>query len=343
MFGYLTWQQRVGQNETYSGYFPENGFWTQAYKKINIANNILNSLKDVPKSSDAEREGTAKVEGETRFLRAYYYLTLVSLYGQPYDPATADRQPGVPLKTSPEVEDVKWQRNTVAEVFSLIESDLLQAEEAFNSVSHEKKSIYRADQTAVRLLLSRVYLYMQQWQKAAQYARLVIDSHGQLCDLRTYREPMMMKDNVENIFSMGGDDLPAMMSYQAQGLRISNSQYNSYENNDLRRSRWIWKSGAFQGIAMQEDASSSFTEPLDTTASNYYYYAYTGYQMGKELPVSSLFWLRSATALETRRFVLTEDAPSWTQPIPQEVLDFNTGMENNGNLWREYTLVPTDL
>ena len=179
LFGYLTWQQRVGQNETYSGFFPENAFWTQAYKKINIVNNILNSLNDVPASSDADREGTAKVEGEARFLRAYYYLTLVSLYGQPYQPQTASQQLGVPLKTSPEVEDKKWQRSTVAEVFTLVESDLLQAEAAFKRVSQSRRSIYRADQTAVRLLLSRVYLYMQQWQKAADYARKVTEGHGQ--------------------------------------------------------------------------------------------------------------------------------------------------------------------
>ena len=439
LFGYLTWQQRVGQNETYSGFYPENAFWTQVYKKINIVNNILNSLKDVPANSDADREGVAKVEGEARFLRAYYYLTLVSLYGQPYQPQTARQQPGVPLKTSPEVEDRKWQRSTVAEVFQLVEGDLLQAEAAFDRVAQPRRSIYRADQTAVRLLLSRVYLYMQQWQQAAAYARKVTGVHGQLCDLPTSTEPMMTRTNPENIFTMGGDDLPAMMAYQAQGLRMSNSLYNAFETNDLRRSRWIWKSGSFQGVIMQEDAHENFTTPLDPTAANYYYYGYTAYQMGKQFPISSLFWLRSAEAylnlaeaeaylgdeeaarqavnalrthrfpvgavnalitssgsqlvsdlrqerrrelmlqgqrwfdlrryrvcavqpekirivhnytyyeergsskpIETHRFVLTEDDASWTQPIPQEVLDFNTGMENNGNAWREYTVIPVE-
>ena len=439
LFGYLTWQQRSGQNETYSGYYPENVFWTQVYKKINIANNILNSLDKVSRSTDEEIEGSAKVEGETRFLRAYYYLTLVSLYGQPYDPATASEKAGVPLKTSAEVEDVKWQRNTVAEAFRLIESDLLAADEAFNSVKKEKRSIYRADQTAVRLLLSRVYLYMQQWEKAARYAQLVIDRHPQLQDLRTSRTPMMLKSNTENIFSMGGDDLPAMIGYQAQGLRVSKSLYSAFANDDLRRQQWLWKNGVFQGLTLRKDASDHFTSKLDTTSAKYYYDGYTGYLLNEISPVSSLFWLRSAEAylnlaeaqaylgdegaartavntlrrtrfgdksshwelgstgsqlisdirrerrcelmlqgqrwfdlrryrvcavqpervsithnytyyeergstkpLETRQFVLTEDDPSWTQPIPQEVLDFNTGMEGNGNLWREYTVVTTE-
>lgn len=439
LFGYLTWQQRSGQNETYSGYYPENAFWTQVYKKINIANNVLNSLQKVARNTTDEIEGAAKVEGEARFLRAYYYLTLVSLYGQPYAPSTAASMAGIPLKTSPEVEDVKWQRNSVEEVFRLIESDLLAADEAFNGVKKEKRSIYRADQTAVRLLLSRVYLYMQQWQKAARYAQLVIDSHPQLQDLRTTQTPMMLKGNTENIFSMGGDDLPVMIGYQAQALRVSKALYNTFSSNDLRRQLWLWKNGVFQGLTLRQDASASFTSPLDPTQANYYYYGYTGYLLHEQSPISSLFWMRSAEAylnlaeaqayqgdetaartavntlrrhrfsnsttqwelsstgsqlitdirqerrrelmlqghrwfdlrryrvcavqpeqisishnytyyeergsskpLETRKYVLTAEDPTWTQPIPQEVLDFNTGMEGNGNLWREYTVVPTE-
>ena len=47
----------------------------------------------------------------------------------------------------------------------------------------------------------------------------------------------------------------------------------------------------------------------------------------------------STQKTETHRFVLTEDDLSWTLPIPQEVLDFNTGMKNNGNQWRDFTVL----
>ena len=49
----------------------------------------------------------------------------------------------------------------------------------------------------------------------------------------------------------------------------------------------------------------------------------------------------SVVPTETRQFVLTEDDPSWTAPIPQEVINFNTGMMNNGNVARSYTVVNT--
>ena len=49
----------------------------------------------------------------------------------------------------------------------------------------------------------------------------------------------------------------------------------------------------------------------------------------------------SPVPVETRQFVLTEDDPSWTAPIPQEVINFNTGMPNNGTTIRNFTIVET--
>ena len=107
---------------------------------------------------------------------------------------------GVPIKTSEQVLDVKYVRNSVQEVYDLVLSDLLTAEEELSQVTKPQKSIYRADINAVRLLLSRVYLYMQNWEKAAVYARKVITAHPQLMDLNTDKNYFMTKDNPENIF-----------------------------------------------------------------------------------------------------------------------------------------------
>ena len=436
-FGYYTWQQRVGINETYTGFATENTTWTKIYKCINIANNVLFSIDKVPQNKDAEIEGAAKVTGEAHFLRAYYYFFLVNLYGKPYNPSTASTDLGVPLKTNAEVIDIKYTRNTVQETYDLILSDLQAAEEAFGKVKAEKKSIYRADLTAVYLLLSRVHLYMQNWQKAAEYAQKVISRHSRLVDLNTNTDKFMLKSNAENIFSMGGDDLPVMFKYMYQGLRVSKSQYDIYTNNDLRRSQWLWKSGKFQGLTMRE-VTKTYNQLPEKTEPRYYWYAYSEGLRGYIPEVSSIFWMRSAEAYlnlaeaeayqgnedaarsavnklraarikkdaaglnitsngsqlikdirlerrkelmlqghrwfdlrryrvcsvepekisithdytiyaergraevkETHRFVLTEDDASWTLPIPNEVLEYNTDMQNNGNQWREYTVVPT--
>ena len=47
----------------------------------------------------------------------------------------------------------------------------------------------------------------------------------------------------------------------------------------------------------------------------------------------------STEIVRRERFVLKEDDPSWTLPIPYEVLEFNTGMQGNGNPFREGTII----
>lgn len=438
IFAYHTWQQRTGTKQDYTDFYVENTTWTKVYKNINVANNILNSVDKVPQVMDAEIEGAHRVKGEALFLRGYYYFWLVNIYGKPYNPQTSSTDLGVPLKTSEQVLDVKYVRNSVQEVYDLVLTDLLAAEEELSQVTKPQKSIYRADINAVRLLLSRVYLYMQNWEKAAEYARKVIAAHPQLMDLNTDKNYFMTKDNPENIFSMGGDDMCQTFDPALQGHRVSHDLYQSHSANDLRREYWYYTYDQFVGLTKRRGNFEMYPGAYKKTDIAYYHMYYTSALGGSQSEVSSLFWMRSAEAylnlaeaeaylghddearsalktlraarfypsspeinttasgselvsqirlerrhelaleghrwfdlrryrvcsvqpekisithnysiyrdrgsrdiLETRQFVLTEDDESWTLPIPHEVLEFNTGMPNNGNLWRDYVVVET--
>lgn len=432
-YGYFTWQQRVGQNQTYTDFFTENTTWTKLYNCINVCNNILNSVKDVPNKTQQEQQGVLKVSGEAHFLRAYYYFWLVNVYGKPYDPSTAATDPGVPIKTTSTVEDKKFTRNTVQEAYDLVLSDLKAAEEELGGYHSAQPSIYRADSVAVHLLLSRVYLYMQNWSEAARYAQKVVNEHPALQNLNNDTSEPERLDNPENIFSMGGDDVSCMMNNGPQSMQVNHELYQLYSNNDLRRRLWYWTYASFVGLTKIAPSSSSSET---STSRTYYYYRFNTYIVGTVIPVSSVFWMRSAeaylnlaeaeaymgneedarraintlraarftpsasdlmisstgsqlindirkerrmelafeghrwfdlrryrvcsvqpskisithdfsvyqdhnstTPTETRRFILTQDDNSWTLPIPNEVLEFNTGMENNPNQWRTYTVI----
>lgn len=431
-FGYLTWQLRVGAKEDFTTFYSENTTWTQMYKYINVANNVLESAANVPQATDDEVAGVNYVKGQAHFLRAWYYFWLTNMYGQPYQASTAANDLAVPLKTSKEVEDIKFSRNTVKECYDLIVSDLLAAEEELTAASTiTRKSIYRADAASAQLLLSRVYLYMQQWDKAAEYAQKVIDRHPGLENLNSRTDCFASASNPETIFSMGGDDLPTTLCNGYQGITVARSLYNSYASNDLRKKEWYWTNAAFTGVTKGDSTLSYYTSYTRNDAS--WYLRYTE-SRGYRREVSSLFWLRSGeaylnlaeakaymgqeaearTAVNTlrtnryltgaadaaitasgsdlvkairderrhelaceghrwfdlrryrvcevqpekisithqfgfyksetdggapnyvRNYTLPEDDPSWTQPIPHEVLEFNVGMPNNGNLKREY-------
>ena len=133
--------------------------WKTYYKHIAVLNALLVSIEEFQ-----EEDNYKRVKGEAHFLRAYYYFMLVNIYAKPYSKETAATDLGVPLKTTEYVEDIKYGRATVEEVYALITDDLKEA--ITNLTGVEQKSVRRASVFAANALLSRVYLYMGEWELA---------------------------------------------------------------------------------------------------------------------------------------------------------------------------------
>ena len=176
---------------------------------------------------------------------------------------------GVPLKLNSGVEDSEnaLARRTVKEVYDQVLSDLLEAERLYSTLPVEKQFTrdYRTNLPMVELLLSRVYLYLENWEKAAVYAEKVMKNENfKLLDLNTVAttteeglpyfkvyhayaespEVIWLYGNVSDmgslIMSYAGvanprDDNRIMHAY----FRASNSLMNCYEENDLRKERYI--------------------------------------------------------------------------------------------------------
>ncbi|WP_321479477.1 RagB/SusD family nutrient uptake outer membrane protein [uncultured Bacteroides sp.] len=319
VFGYFTWQQRSGQNDTYTGFNPENESWQELYRLINVANNILFSAKDLPKKSEDDQIGTLKVEGEAHFLRAFYYFWLVNLYGEPYSAATATTALGVPLKLSEKVEDKIFRRNTIQEVYDQILDDLNQAETDLSQTG-EPYSIYRAGLTSTQFLLSRVYLYMQNWEKAAEYADKVIKAHPALTPLNILKGSFLSKTSIETIFSMGGNSLPCIISYKYKGFKVSKDLYDSYSNNDIRKSKFWWTYEDFVGYTKVAPLANSAVEPNSST---YYTEVYNGGWRNNAAEVSDKFLFRSAEA-----YLIKAEAEAYLGKDQQARAALNTLRQN---------------
>lgn len=135
--------------------------WKTYYKHIAVLNTILVKVDEFK-----EENGYERVKGEAHFLRAYYYFMLVNIYAKPYNRETAMTDLGVPLKTTEYVEDKKFERATIEEVYSLIVDDLKEA--VTNLTGVEQKTVRRASVYAANALLGRVYLYMGEWKLAEE-------------------------------------------------------------------------------------------------------------------------------------------------------------------------------
>ena len=252
MFPYFTWQQNtyVDYKGKSSLETAENDYWAIAYTAINNCNMVMDAARQFKCKSDVEKQKCQTVEGETHFLRAFYYLTLANLYGKPYTPSTASQELAVPIKTTPNVEDKEFTRATVAEVYELIVNDLVQAEAALANVT-KPASIYHVGLDAIYILRSRVALYMQDWQTAADYAQKAISLDGTLTNL-VGADPSaypINKKNPEVIYSNGSScfgnyifERPRYSYYNssyAPTFCVSDELYALYDDNDARKTSYV--------------------------------------------------------------------------------------------------------
>ena len=252
MFPYFTWQQSVflttqGKNQL-SG--QEEKLWSLAYEKINNCNMLIVEGDRLATHSEEEAAKVTRIQGECYFLRAFYYLTLANLYGKPYSPSTAQSDLAVPLKISENVEDKEFQRATVAEVYQQIVNDLSQAEKMLENVT-EKLSIYHANIEAVYILRSRVALYMQDWQTAADYAQKALTTNGTLQNLvgaDGSAFPISLS-NLEVVYSNGSSNFGNLLQQEPKTEDdfynlspiwvVSDDLYSLFTEEDARKVNYI--------------------------------------------------------------------------------------------------------
>nr|WP_302831622.1 RagB/SusD family nutrient uptake outer membrane protein [uncultured Bacteroides sp.] len=174
--------------------------WSYSYKTII---NINATLEVAPEGESKEFD---MIIGENYYLRAFHYFTLVNVFGQPYinNPET---NLGVPIKLTTSLDDFP-ERATVKEVYEQIEKDLLKAIELMTipegSTIQPKNSCYASKEVA-EALLSRVYLYMENWEKVLEYTNNVINSgRYSLLEGDAYKSypTFVPEENSETIFAV---------------------------------------------------------------------------------------------------------------------------------------------
>lgn len=224
--------------------------WAKYYRRVAVLNGIILQIPALSGKSDKQDAQLKRIEGEAYYLRAFNYFMLVNIYGAPYKVSTAATDPGVPLKLSPDVEDKFFKRNSVKEIYDQMVSDLKHAGLCLKGVKQASK--YRANQAAAYTLLSRVCLYMEDYQQTITYADSVINSGDYtLNNLNGYVTGVSFNktESPEVIFSQGdhggylnffvmGNDYTSFGTSSfgyASSYCASDELVGLYNKNDIRR------------------------------------------------------------------------------------------------------------
>lgn len=182
--------------------------WEGYYQGIYRANVAIENIPRV----EGDEALKARLIGENRFLRAYYYFFLVRSFG------------GVPLILTPlSPSEFSQTRATAEEVYAQIEADLLAAAEVLPQ-SYGAADVGRATEGAARALLGKVYLFQGEYQNAYDQLRQVIDS-GVYSLYPTYRQLFTQagENSSESVFEVQNTTLEAgggsSQYAQVQGIR----------------------------------------------------------------------------------------------------------------------------
>ena len=145
------------------------------YKMIAGCNVVLDMINEVSGESETKK----RVEGEARILRSFHYFNLINLYAYPYNAPNAPqgKAAGIPLKLSSTIDQNSVPRSTVAEVYAAIISDVEKGISLLTEIN-ATGSKFRIGMNAAHLLASRYYLFMENWEKAAEHANSVFSTPG---------------------------------------------------------------------------------------------------------------------------------------------------------------------
>lgn len=228
--------------------------WKRLYKHISTVNVLLSKAEEI---SDFP-EDIERIKGECYFLRGVYYFYLANLYAKPYVKATAASDDGIPLKTTEYIEDIYFSRNSLLETYGQIVGDLKMAAALLKGKKHT--TVYRAGYDAVHAFLSRVYLYMEEYESALQSADTVLQGKYELLDYNellaqvkpdeygtiTDGVSVTYKDSPETIFSQGGNcfmyTYTAALMGSSSNFNVSGSLRETYlkeAGTDLREGHWL--------------------------------------------------------------------------------------------------------
>ncbi|MCH3995049.1 MAG: RagB/SusD family nutrient uptake outer membrane protein [Prevotella sp.] len=295
-----------------------NGYQS-LYKAIMVCNLTIDAINGT-EGTDDEKKQTL---GEALALRAFYYFYLVNMYASPYNTkgTTPDKLQGVPLITKSEIKDEGPTRNTVAEVYAQITSDIEQACTLLDQEKSNNVGLYRINYVAAHLIASRIYLFMENWDKVIEHATASLAGAPGLCDLKNYSfsNPSYLYRSTNEVISdkfpetifVGGNKASLIVT-EGTPWGVSDDLMSSYENNDLRKTKYF-----------QQQSASSF----------YPYY------MAKHGTSEQMFtWRTSELYLNRAEAYAEKYASGVTEDGEKAIADLNTLRSNRFSNYVPWTL-----
>lgn len=228
--------------------------WLAGYKAINDVNNVLGAL-NVVSASDKNR-----IEGEAKFIRGASYFELVKMFAKDWNNGDPTTNPGVPLILKPTlaITDSSFaRRNTVAEVYQQVISDLTDA-----STKLPAENGFYATKAAAFAMLARVYLQQSNYAGARDAANQAISSYKGT-----------LEGSLTNVYGApnSSEDIFAIQVTTSSGTQGFNEFYSSAQRGDVQITNEftnLFEAGDKRADLFYENNNSRYSTKFDELYGN---------------------------------------------------------------------------
>jgi hypothetical protein len=210
-----------------------SGLWNTTYNQIYKANAIIEGVASSNKLTATDKN---QVTGEALFIRAMLHFYLVNLFGDvPY------------IKQTDHQVNRNQSRLAVSQVYQLILTDLLASEQLLSD-DYPSAERFRANKWVVKALLSRVYLYMEDWENTDITSASII-AHTSVYKWTENLNEVFLKESKGTIWAFApistgrntdeGANWILVNSPVPNRRSLTPSLMNAFEPDDKRLQVWV--------------------------------------------------------------------------------------------------------
>lgn len=220
--------------------------WSEAYLPVYNANLCLETLEAVERNT-GNGKAWDNIKGSALFYRSFYFFALTVQFGHVYDSQKSAQDPGIVLRLQSDF-NIPSQRSSVQACLERVIGD---AGDAIKYLPDVQINTVRPSKAAAYALLSRVFLYMRDYEKAASYANEALKIQSSLMNFNADGDILGLDINVpfrkfnkETIFY--SEMNTSFGVHGPSSARIDTSLYASYDTNDLRKRAYFRVNGKYQ-------------------------------------------------------------------------------------------------
>ena len=174
------------------------GLWNTIYEVVVNATRAIQGATEIIETQDQYPAKIEQLLGEAYTLRALAHFNLVQLFAQPYNYTADASHDGIPVIRSVSDDPISPPRESVNTVYNIIIDDL---EQAVMYMHKETNNGYFSI-SAAEALLSRVYLYMEDYRNVISHASKVIEAGYSLVPNSEYVNGWGIDFNQESVFEI---------------------------------------------------------------------------------------------------------------------------------------------